>query len=159
STRARLGWLFGEVDAVRMPAFPSTGPEAERIISEFRKVAPERVNDRADGFDGTIGSLVLGLSAKGQSYAELAADHDPAVRVLQAMKLLSMAGIEMHTTLRLRTICSQIFHQSELTSEEGWQDALKELLDQEFVTEGPHEDVLIIKKDAYFKDIVTDYPA
>jgi tetratricopeptide (TPR) repeat protein len=159
NTRARLGWLFGEVDAVRMPKFPSTGPEAERIINEFRKVAPERVNDRANDFDGNIGTIVLGLSAKAQTYAELAADHDPAVRVLQAMKLLSMAGIEMHTILRLRTICSNIFHQADLATEEGWQDAVKELLDQEFVTEGPHEDVLVIKKDAYFKDIVTDYPA
>jgi tetratricopeptide (TPR) repeat protein len=159
STRARLGWLFGEVEAVRMPAFPSTGPEAERIINEFRKVAPERVDARANGFDGTIGSIVLGLSAKGQSYAELAADRDPAVRVLQAMKLLSLAGIETHTRVRLRTICSQIFHQSEVATEGGWQDAVQKLLDQEFVTEGPSDDVLIIRKDVYFEDVITDYPS
>jgi tetratricopeptide (TPR) repeat protein len=158
-TRARLGWLLGEVEAVKMPLFPVTGPEAERIINEFRKVAPERVNDRANGFDGTIGSILLGLSAKSQSYAELAADHDPAVRVLQAMKLLSLAGIETHTTVRLRTICSQIFHQADLATEEGWQDAVQKLLELEFVTEGPHEDVLIIKKDVYFEDVITDYPS
>jgi tetratricopeptide (TPR) repeat protein len=158
-TRARLGWLFGEVEAVKMPRFPATGPEAERIINEFRKVAPERVNDRAKGFDGTIGSIVLGLAAKAQSYAELAADHDPAVRLLQAMKLLSLAGIESCTTLRLRTICSQVFHQSDLATEEGWQDAVQRLLDLEFVIEDPRADALIIRKDVFFADVIIDYPS
>ncbi len=152
---ARLGWLFAEVETVTVPSFPMRGPEAEQVIHEFQQLALQRTND----WDGTMGSLVLGLSTKRQSYAELAADHDPAVRVLQAMKLLSLAGIEAHTEERLQTICGQVFRHAELATEDGWQDALEKLIRKQFVTEGPKGEVLIIRKDDYFGRVITDYPS
>lgn len=153
--RARLGWLFAELETVMVPLFPIQGPEAEQVIHEFQQQALKRMND----WDGTIGSLVLGLSAKRQSYAELAADHDPAVRVLQAMKLLSLAGIETHTTQRLRIICAQVFRHSDLATEEAWQEAVRELIDRQFVTESFNGEALIIRKDTYFERVITDYPS
>jgi tetratricopeptide (TPR) repeat protein len=153
--RAYLGWLFAEVDTVTVPVFPMQGPLAEQVIHEFQQQALKRTTD----WDGTMGSLVLGLSTKRQSYAELAADRDPAVRVLQAMKLLSLAGIETHTAARLQTICSQVFRQSDLAKDEVWQDAVEKLTRMQFVTEGPKDEVLIIRKDTFFEQVITDYPS
>jgi hypothetical protein len=128
--RAYLGWLFAEVDSVAVPVFPMQGPVAEQVIHEFQQQALKRMTD----WDGTMGSLVLGLSAKRQSYAELAADRDPAVRVLQAMKLLSLAGIETDTAARLQTICAQVFRQTDLAKDDIWQDAVEKLTRMQFVT-------------------------
>ena len=153
--RARLGWLFAEVETVAVPLFPMQGPVAEQVIHEFQQQALKRMND----WDGTVGSLVLGLSAKRQSYAELAADRDPAVRVLQAMKLLSLAGIEAHTAARLQTICSQVFRQTELAKDNIWQEAVEKLTLMQFVTEGRKDEALIIRKDTYFDQVITDYPS
>jgi tetratricopeptide (TPR) repeat protein len=154
-TRARMGWLFAELATVEVPLFPLQGPEAETIISEFRDQALQRIKD----WDGTLGSLVLGLSAKRQSYAELVIERDPATRVLQAMKLLTLAGIEKHTERRLRAICTDVFFRTDLGRGDVWRDTVDNLIRMQFVMEGPNEGTLIIRKDSYFEQVITDYPS
>jgi tetratricopeptide (TPR) repeat protein len=154
-THARLGWLFAELSLVTVPLFPLKGPEAETIIGEFREQALQRIRD----WDGTIGSLVLGLSARRQSYAELVIERDPAARVLQAMKLLTLADIEQHTEERLRAVCVRVFARADLERDDLWRDTVDALIRMQFVTEGQDHDVLVIRKDAYFDQVITDYPA
>jgi tetratricopeptide (TPR) repeat protein len=154
-TRARMGWLFTELASVEVPQFPLQGPEAEAIINAFRAQALQRIND----WDGTLGSPVLGLSAKGQSYAELVTMRDPAAYVLQAMKLLTLAGVEQHTERRLRKVCTAVFFRTDLEQDDVWRETVGHLVELQFVTEGPGEGTLIIRKDSYFEQVVTDYPA
>jgi tetratricopeptide (TPR) repeat protein len=154
-TRARIGWLFDELVVVEVPQFPLQGPEAETIISEFQDQALKRTKD----WDGTLGSLVLGLSAKRQSYAELVIERDPATRVLQAMKLLTLAGIEKHTEQRLRAVCTGVFFRTDLDQGDIWRETVDNLIRMQFVTEGADEGTLIIRKDSYFEQVVTDYPS
>jgi tetratricopeptide (TPR) repeat protein len=153
-TQARIGWLFAELETVEMPVFPLKGPEVEQIIEEFQRQALQRMQD----WDGTLGSLVLGLSAKRQAYAELAVDRDPARQVLQAMKLLTAAGVVTHTEPRLRAICVKVFFRSDLENDEIWQETLNKLIRMQFVTEDNATGNLVIRKDSYFDQVITDYP-
>jgi tetratricopeptide (TPR) repeat protein len=153
--RARLGWLFAELNTIEVPQFPITGPQAERVIHEFQRLALQRLQD----WDGTLGSLVLGLTAKKQSYAELGLDRDPAARVLQAMKLLTLIGLEHHTERRLRAIGARVFFRAELDTDEVWRDAVDKLTRMQFVTESPLDGALIIRKDTYFEEVISDYPS
>jgi tetratricopeptide (TPR) repeat protein len=153
-TQARIGWLFTELETVEMPVFPLKGPEVEHIIEEFQRQALQRMQD----WDGTLGSLVLGLSAKRQAYAELAVDRDPARQVLQAMKLLTAAGVVTYTEQRLRAICVKVFFRSDLDHDETWQETLNKLIRMQFVAEDSATGNLVIRKDSYFDQVITDYP-
>jgi tetratricopeptide (TPR) repeat protein len=153
-TQARVGWLFAELETVEMPVFPLQGPEVEHIIEEFRRQALQRMQD----WDGTLGSLVLGLSAKRQAYAELAVERDPARQVLQAMKLLTAAGIVTHTEQRLRAICVKVFSRADLEQDVAWQETLNKLIRMQFVTDEAATYSLVIRKDSYFDQVITDYP-
>ena len=156
--RARIEWLFDELTVVKMPTFPLDGQEAEQIINEFPQ--PEK---HAREWDGTLGSLVLGLSTKRQIYLEMSTDRAPASRIIQAMKLLSIAGIELHTERRLRPVTARVFAVDALEkSDQVWEDAVNILTRLQFVTEenenGLDDTSLVIRKDAYFDIVVADYP-
>src|SRR5262249_44558115 len=89
---------------------------------------------------GTLGiGLVLGPEPKPQSYAELVIERDPATRVLQAMKLLTLAGIEKHTEQRLHAVCTGVFFRADLERGDVWRETVDNLVRMQFVAEGSDE--------------------
>ncbi|MDQ6659494.1 MAG: tetratricopeptide repeat protein, partial [Chloroflexota bacterium] len=114
-----------------------------------------------EDWDGTLGSLVLGLSTKNQEYLKMR--NDPAATVLRAMKLLNLAYTGVHTERLLRSVCAHVFTEKRLLEDEqAWQEAVGLLLQIQFVEEEMDEEdwetILAIRKDAYFEQVVTDYP-
>jgi tetratricopeptide (TPR) repeat protein len=159
---ARLRWLFDQLKVIKLRSFrvEVTDPESANIIDLFQQ------HGAIDGgdWDGTLGSLVLGLSKKRSQYEQLVQAHHPAVAVLRAMKLLSLARITVHTYSRIQGVCSGVFGES--TLQEGsktWQESVDHLTRLEFVTEAKDQAsgtyALAIRKDTYFDKVITDYPA
>ena len=158
-----LGWFFEKLDEVAIPTFnrDEGSLEARDIIAEFAEQGAIR-----DEWNGTLGSLVLGLGRKRQQYRDLVNQHNPdnpAVPVLRAMKLLTIGGVLDLTGSRVRAVCDQILHRPALAvSGEAWDNALEELKRLEFSAIIPTDDGdmrLAILKDDYFKYVVDDYPA
>src|SRR5262249_17390082 len=91
--RAQVGHLFTELVIVTLPRFKTDqhGPEAAQIITHFQSYGAPHLED----WDGTLGSLVLGLSRKNEQYLKLR--NQPAAMVLRAMKLLTKANTLVHT--------------------------------------------------------------
>ena len=71
-----LSWLFTQLTTIILPIFKANiqDPKAAYAIAEFRKKGPVHIED----WDGTLGSLVLGLSTKNSQYLVLANNHKPA---------------------------------------------------------------------------------
>jgi hypothetical protein len=92
---ARFRWLFDRLTVIALPSFrvETTNPDSAKIIDLFQHHGAAHIGD----WDGTLGSLVLGLSKKRSQYEDLVQSHHPAVMVLRAMKLLSLALIAVHT--------------------------------------------------------------
>jgi len=160
SARAGLSWLFAELAPIAIPRFASQrrDPAAARIIEEFA----DRGAAYVDEWDGTLGSLVLGLRTKNAEY--LTVRNDPAASILRAMKLLTLASTTAHTVQRLRAVCADVFGEAQLrASEKAWRRAVDRLVELQFVSEEllptEHAPRLVIRSDAYFADVVTDYPA
>lgn len=159
ATRASLGWLWDELTVLTARSFSPNGrsPESADIISRFGAHGTVQ----RDAWDGTLGSLVLGLQRKREKYEALNLTNNVAAYVLRSMKLLTIAGIFRHTSTRVRTVCADIFGQSGVLAEESeWNNAVEELLRLEFVSEERQlgELALVIRKDSYFDAVVTDYP-
>jgi predicted negative regulator of RcsB-dependent stress response len=159
---ARLRWLFDQLKMIALPSFrvETNDPESARIIDLFQQHGATDVGD----WDGTLGSLVLGLSKKRSQYEDLVQSHHPTVTVLRAMKLLSLAHITVHTHSRIQGVCTGVFGESILQeSAKQWQDSVDQLTRLEFVTEVKDQAsgnyALVIRKDAYFDKVITDYPA
>ena len=159
---ARLRWLFDQLKVITLRSFrvEVTDPELATILDLFRQHGAIDVGD----WDGTLGSLVLGLSKKQSQYEQLVQSHTPATAVLRAMKLLSLARITDHTYSRIQGVCTGVFGES--TLQEGsktWQESVDHLTRLEFVTEEKDQAsgnyVLVIRKDTYFDKVITDYPA
>src|SRR5712692_658981 len=157
--RAGLGQLFTKFGVVALPRFSvdAHDPEASEIIADFQMHGSTHIGD----WDGTLGSLVLGLSTKNQEYLKIRAT--PAATVLRAMKLLTQANILEHTELRLRHVCAAVFGEETLqTNEKTWREAVNQLVQKQFVTEEEDEEIqellLVIRKDTYFDQVITDYP-
>jgi len=156
---ARLRWLFDQLKIILLRSFEITDPESAHIIDLFQRHGATEVSD----WDGTLGSLVLGLSKKRSQYENLVQSHHPAVLILRAMKLLSLALITVHTNLRVQSVCAGVF--GEVNIQEGsktWQDSVDQLTRLEFVTEVKDRSsssfALIIRKDTYFDKVIIDYP-
>jgi tetratricopeptide (TPR) repeat protein len=155
-----LGWLFEKLDEVSVPTFNNDerSGEAQRIITEFSEKGEVR-----DEWNGTIGSLVLGLGRLHEEYVELDKRHSSGVPVLHAMKLLRLGGIPEMTGKRIRAVCGQILHETALAPQSRpWDDALAELDRVQFVFITPDDTGdtrLTIRKDDYFRYVVNDYPA
>ncbi len=154
-TRARMEALFDELEIVNVPLFPIQGVQAEEIKREFQQQAIQRARD----WDGTLGSLVLGLTTKRQSYYELVTNRAPESIILRSMKLLLLGGIENHTETRVRTACARVFYRSDLEQDKTWYDSVQNLINLQFVTDELGENTLVIRKDSYFDLVITDYPA
>ncbi len=157
--RAELGQLFAKLTVIPLHHFSvdTNNPEVARIIADFQRHGSSHTED----WDGTLGSLVLGLSTKNSEYLRM--QNDPATTVLHAMKLLVKANTSVHTEQYLRTVCAEVFREKDLlTDEKTWQEAVNQLVLKQFVTEevdeGSHEVTLVIRKDSYFDRVITDYP-
>ena len=140
-------------------------PKTRRVIVTFK----EHGSIHRERWDGTLGSLVLGLSTKRAQYEGLKLRQSAATTVLRAMKLLMLARIYAHTERRLRAVCAGVFRQRAIAHEDVvWQDAVDELLRLQFVRIFEHESAsadagsvtLVIRKDVYFdpRKVITDYP-
>ena len=158
--RAELGQLFAKLTVIQLPRFhgDTNNPEVARIIADFQSQGSSHTQE----WDGTLGSLVLGLSTKNSEYLKM--QNDPATTVLRAMKLLARAKMLVHTEQYLRTICAEVFREKDLlTNEKTWQEAVNQLMLKQFVTEEvderSHEVTLVIRKDSYFDRVITDYPS
>jgi tetratricopeptide (TPR) repeat protein len=158
---ARLRWLFDQLKVIMLPSFrvEATDPESAQIIDLFQQHGATDLKD----WDGTLGSLVLGLSKKRSQYEYLVQSHSPTVIVLRAMKLLSLARIPVHTHSRIQGVCTGVFGES--TLQEGakiWQESADQLTRFSFVTEVKDQATgkyaLVIRKDTYFDKVITDYP-
>jgi hypothetical protein len=159
---ARLRWLFDQLKVITLRSFrvEITDPESATIIDLFQQHGAIDIGD----WDGTLGSLVLGLSKKQSQYEQLVHSHHPAVVVLRAMKLLALARIPVHTYLRIQGVCTGVFAESTLQGDsKTWQESVDQLTRLEFVTEAKDQAsdnyALVIRKDTYFDKVITDYPA
>ncbi len=160
-TQAVLNWLFIQLTDVIVPTFTKDekAPDTARIIAQFQRQGIIHKED----WDGTLGSLVLGLSTKNSQYLNLAESHAPAASLLQAMKLLNIMATQVHTERRLRSVCAYVFGKKKfIEDEETWQEAVNQLTRMQFVQEevedNNREIILVIRKDAYFEQVITDYP-
>jgi tetratricopeptide (TPR) repeat protein len=158
--QALLGELFNKLQIIRLPRFNVNilDPESAKIIADFQKYDSTHIED----WDGTLGSLVLGLSRKKEKYLKMR--KEPAARVLQAMKLLWIANTNIHTESRVRAVCAGVFYEKRLqTDEKIWQEAVNQLVQEQFVLEEVDEKsqklTLVIRKDIYFAEVITDYPS
>lgn len=168
-----------QVSQISIPTFAGEreSEEAQHIIQLFERAREAQPSDasaevRADDWDGTLGSLLLGLQRREDVYRSLADSSDPAVIVLRAMKLLTRAGTTDHTAPRLQTVCSEVFGHKDLgLPGDRWYHSISTLLEYGFVTrtvvqlpqdEIGHppktEEIYVIRKDSYFERVVTDYP-
>ena len=170
AVRSEMTWLFDKLTPVVIPQF--NGNEqmaaAQRVIAPFVAEGVAHLED----WDGTIGSLVLGLSAKREQYHTLVENGRPAVDVLRAMKLLYTAGVYQHTARRIRAVCGQVFHHLALAENARvWDEAYEDLLNPQFVriADDAEDDMenaedngvtLVIRNDAYFDNdkVMDDYP-
>jgi tetratricopeptide (TPR) repeat protein len=163
---AALYTLLDQLETITIPSFniDQTTSEAKWIIDQFEKKAiQEKRTIHKDDWDGTLGSLVQGLSRKRSQYQAL---QDPVATILKAMKLLREVGIPVYSEKRLRATCSEVFGERELQQEKKtWLAAVKQLKRQQLVAQIPIEVegddsrlALIIRQDIYFEKVVIDYP-
>jgi hypothetical protein len=160
-TQIALNWLFSRLSHITIPTFNinTRDPKAAQTIAEFQQQGPINIEE----WDGTLGSLVLGLASKNSQYLAMAESKVPSVIVLQAMKLLTLANTTEHTERRLKKVCAEVFFEKELQeNEKTWREAVNQLTLAQFITEEIDEDsqevTLVIRKDIYFEKVVTDYP-
>src|SRR5207245_2806130 len=109
-------------------------------------------------WDGTLGSLVLGLSEKNSQYLSLLETYASAATVLRAMKLLTKARVTKHTERRIRSVCADVFGEKEVAENEKiWREAIKHLESLQFIrTEDDGvESIVVIRKDTYFEQVIT----
>ncbi len=160
-----LRWLFDLLRIITIPQFSidAQNANAVEIITRFKSAGATHT----DEWDGTLGSLVLGLVTKRIEYDKLGESGLPgrdAKHILQAMKLMFEAGITVHAERRVRAVCADIFERRSLqSSERKWQAALGELVRRQFVsmveTARGQAITLEIRKDSYFEMVITDYPS
>ena len=156
--QAAFNWLFVQLSVITVPTFNLEDQDSQKreIIAEFQREGRIHIED----WDGTLGSLVLGLSTKNSQYFKLAETHYSAVVILKAMKLLSKAFITRHIEKYVRQVCISIFGEDELLKDNVWRESLEKLILLQFLaTDDSGENrVLVIRKDIYFEKVVTDYP-
>ena len=151
-----LAWLFNLLLNITVPSFDIGDPDILPIIDEFKSYGSVYIED----WDGTLGSLVLGLSIKESQYKNLPPS---AKTVLQAMKLLNWVYPQAQAERHLRATCASLFGKKGFLDDDVlWQEALGHLTRTMFVKEETDreswESIFIIRKDAYFERVVTDYP-
>ncbi len=155
--RAELDQFFTELMVIPLQRFnvDDQDPEVAGIVADFQRHGATYIKD----WDGTLGSLVLGLSKKNSEYLKI--QNDPAATVLHAMKLLTLAGITVHTEWRIKKVCADVFGEKVLQeSIKTWQATVDQLTRLQFVTEDEDDSKisLAIRKDTYFDKVITNYP-
>jgi hypothetical protein len=132
SVNAELGdHLLIRLRKLTLPSFSPNWeePRVKLILAAFQQEGPIHQND----WDGTIGSLVLGLSRKHDQYVNLP---EYARIVLKAIKLLAHAAIFAYPEQYLRKICISIFPRAgNLQEDHLWQDTIEMLLRNQFLIE------------------------
>jgi tetratricopeptide (TPR) repeat protein len=159
SVNAQLGdHLLVRLRKLHLPSFNSNLEDAQvRLILEaFQREGPVHLED----WDGTIGSLVLGLSRKHDQYIALP---ESAQIVLRAIKLLAHAAIFAYPEQYIRKICIGIFPKAwNLQGEELWQDTMDLLFQNQFIIEDFNKTIresnLTIRSDSYLERVISDYP-
>src|SRR5215469_2544944 len=149
SVRATLGKLVAKLTDIRLPRFSrdTNDRKVVSILANFQRQGSSHTKD----WDGTLGSLVLGLSTKNNEYLKM--QNDLASTVLRAMKLLTRANTLVHTKRYLRTVCAEILGEKDWqTDEKPWREAVSQLVSKQFVTEevdeSSQEVTLVIRKDS-----------
>jgi Tetratricopeptide repeat len=160
--RAGLAWLLEGLHQIMIPRFAiDDQSSAARIIATFAAAGASA--DHTANWDGTLGSLLLGLTRKEHEYRQLRVADSPAVPVLHSMKLLASVGIHAHTERRLRAVCATVFGQPAVRESVAiWRAAVADLTRLQFVSVAPDpnsgDTILLIRKDAYFDQVITAYP-
>jgi tetratricopeptide (TPR) repeat protein len=152
-----LGDLYSELMVIPIELNIKDESKVAEYIAKFQSYGSKHVQD----WDGTLGSLVLGLKRKNNEYLRI--QKNPAATILRAMKLLTAANILMHNESLLQAVCADVFGENEfLGNKKKWEDAIELLLEKQFVTEEPVKDsrewALVIRKESYFDEVITDYP-
>src|SRR3989440_370950 len=156
--QAELDWLLDQLTLVNVPSFNANkeDPQSLQAITEFQKRGTVLIDD----WDGTLGSLVLGLSRKNSQYYALKKSQAAAAAVLRSMKLLRKGWTFNHTGHRVRAVCAGVFGEKGILEHENvWRSVVDTLQTQQFITVDTNatEEMLVIRKDIYFEKVVTDY--
>lgn len=158
-TSASFAPLFEQLEVVRIPTFSSNAedPAVVPILTAFRRYHAPFIED----WDGTIGSLLLGLARRKANYLEMVTQHDPGVPILRALKLLRAAEVVDYSERRLKAVCRGVLGEHDLAAKrEAWREAVDGLVAKQFVAEevAPDGELrLLIRTDAYFTGVITDY--
>lgn len=159
----KLNAEFGEHLLIRLgklylPSFTSDFENFQTIsvIEAFR----QKGHIYLDDWDGTIGSIVLGLSRKYEQYTALPRN---VQIILKAIKLLAYVAIFNYPEEYIRRICIAIFPDADnLHDEVLWQAATGLLLQKQFIMETYNETAgrlaLTIRSDSYLGKVISDYP-
>lgn len=155
--QAMCGWLLLQLAEIRVPTFSPDirNTSTSKIIDAFKQ---QKKKIYIEDWDGTLGSLVLGLSTKRDQYLNFP-QHTRAV--LKAMLLLTTANI-LTESEKVRLVCAEIFgHQQLLENRHFWQETLRYLITVQFIEEElgrqDGDSILIVRKDSYFEKVVCDY--
>lgn len=158
SVNAELGdHLLIRLKSLRLPNFNSDpeDSQAKQIIATFQ----QKEHIHLEEWDGTIGSLVLGLSRKHDQYAALP---EHVQIVLKAVKLLAKAAIFFYPEPYVRKVCIGIFPKAQSLQEDGlWQDSIDLLLKKQFIIDFSQmndEPNIAIRSDSYLEKVISDYP-
>jgi tetratricopeptide (TPR) repeat protein len=141
-----------------LPSFNSNSEnfQAKQVITAFQK----KGNIYLEDWDGTIGSLILGLSRKYEQYIVLPR-HVQAI--LKTIKLMAYAAIFKYPEQYIRRICIAIFPDGDILHEEVfWQASVEQLLQKQFLMEAYDKTderlALTIRSDLYLEKVISDYP-
>ncbi|WP_201371448.1 hypothetical protein [Ktedonobacter robiniae] len=127
-----------------------------QVIELTKALTKEGVDIRGDEFDGTPGSLVLGVSRMKSRYLNLT---EAAKQILKTMKLLRSARIYAYSETRVQSVAGDFFN----FDRKDWRLSCA-LLDREgflrFRKSAKEELLLEPTADIYLEDkVITDYPS
>ena len=155
---ASLPYAMSQAKIIYLPTFDPDRGKSQGIVDMLEARGARYPKE----WDGTIGSVVLGLEKKRSQY--LAFRNSPGGSVLRAMKLLTLARISQHTKSRIQLVRAKVFGDTPVGGDiRVWDDAVNELTRSQFVTEDIREidkaPRLNIGKDSYLEHVIADYPS
>ena len=128
--------------------------EMAQALDLARMLTEAEIEVQGDEFDGTPGSLILGVRRMQNRYQHLPLSSQ---RLLKTMKLLRSAGLYGYPETRLRAVAQDLFG----FDVRDWQVAGEKLAQGDFVTRRrlPSDEWLWVPvADSYVEKVVTDYP-
>lgn len=118
-----FNWLFNQARIISLPVFSGDQYDETSILQLFSEHGARYI----DEWDGTLGSIVLGLNVKVGQYYELVINRDPCAIVLHALKLLSSITVRRFTQERLRQVAVKVFNQPDFRQDQHWDHAVQHL--------------------------------